>query len=95
MYINFEKNDTDIIEASLTGEMTIYSAAELKSSLVNNIKDCSGINLDLSAVSKIDTAGYQLLLAARQEAVKKNISLKFMKPSQEVQNIFELYGESC
>lgn len=95
MYINFKKNNTGIVEAAVTGEMTIYSAAELKTGMVNNIKDCKGINMDLSAVSKIDTAAYQLLLAGRREAEKKNIPFKIIQPSQEVLNIFELFGESC
>ncbi|MFG1926582.1 lipid asymmetry maintenance protein MlaB [Cryptosporangium sp. NPDC048952] len=51
----------------LGDELTIVTAAETRERLVPYLKTGTALELDLSAVSDIDTAGLQLLLAARQE----------------------------
>ncbi|WP_035858199.1 STAS domain-containing protein [Cryptosporangium arvum] len=53
----------------LGDELTIVTAAETRERLVPYRKAGTGLELDLSAVSDVDTAGLQLLLAARREGV--------------------------
>jgi anti-sigma B factor antagonist len=50
-------------------KMTIYTAAELKPRLLAEIAASDTPSVDLSAVPEIDTAGLQLLLLARREAI--------------------------
>jgi anti-anti-sigma factor len=92
MQIKPESSGRAII--SFDGEMSIYNVKQIKNPLVDSIKDYSGIELDLSKVSKIDTAGYQLLIAAKREANVKGKSVRLLNPAVEVKNIFNLYGES-
>lgn len=51
----------------INGGMTIYQASELKTLLLNKLSSVSALEIDLSAVSEIDTTGLQLLLALRRE----------------------------
>jgi anti-anti-sigma factor len=50
----------------IEGEFTIYRAAELKPALL--AAGSGPLDLDLAAVTEIDTAGVQLLLLAQREA---------------------------
>lgn len=95
MNINIEVKDPNSTSMTIEGEMTIYTINELQKSLSENLNTCSELNIYLSMVSRIDTSGFQLLLLAKKEAEKKDISIKFLEPSQEVEHIFNLYGESC
>ncbi|MCW8327471.1 STAS domain-containing protein [Photobacterium sp. SDRW27] len=55
---------------SLSGEMSIYSVAELKPRLLAYLHDAQLLSLDLTEVSEMDTAGLQLLWLCHQEATK-------------------------
>lgn len=55
---------------SLTGEMSIYSVAELKPRLLTYLYDSQSLSIDLTEVSEMDTAGLQLLWLCHQEAVE-------------------------
>jgi ABC-type transporter Mla MlaB component len=72
----------------LSGAMTIYDVAELKSQIDEYWHQDESLALDLAGVSEIDTAGVQLLLALRQ-AAGKGMTLKRHSPS--VIEIFDLY----
>jgi len=52
----------------LGGELTIYVAAELKAGLVDAVGACAETEINLAAVSDIDTAGLQVLVLAKREA---------------------------
>lgn len=53
---------------SLSGEMSIYNAAELKPQLLTCLQDAESLALDLTEVTELDTAGLQLLWLCQQEA---------------------------
>lgn len=76
---------------AIEGEMTIYRAAEL----------CAGMQaalgsgcfaMDLSAVTEIDSAGVQLLLAARKSARAKQRELELTGCSAPVAEALGLLG---
>lgn len=50
------------------------------------------IELDLSGVTAIDTAGLQLLVAARRSAANRGRELRFVTPSEPVRHVFDLLG---
>ena len=72
---------------ALSGELTIYSVAEIKSALAEAMGKASAIEVDLSAVSKIDTAGLQLMLI-----VKRNpgSDVRFVNHPPEVLRLVDL-----
>jgi anti-sigma B factor antagonist len=72
------------------GEMTIYRAGELKQQLLAVPPEARCVEIDLSAVSEIDTVGVQLLMLARREAVAAGRELRLVGHSAAVIEAFEL-----
>lgn len=56
---------------SLTGELTIYSAGEIKAGLADAMSSADDIELDLCGITEIDTAGLQLMLIAKRHPGKQ------------------------
>ncbi|SFF16745.1 STAS domain-containing protein [Paracidovorax wautersii] len=79
----------------LDGELNIYRAAELRLVLLAAISDSpAGLDIDLSGVSEIDSAGVQLLLAARRDLQARGVPLRLVEPSAEVRQLFDLFDLS-
>jgi len=89
MSISFEKKN-DIGYLAVADEMTIYTAAEQRKVLLGYLVDHPELELDLSSVSEIDSAGIQLLMALKSEALRLNHELRFVRHSQPVIEVFEL-----
>lgn len=51
---------------AIDGEATIYSVAELKAGFAALAPSCAMVEIDLSGVTEIDTAGLQLMLMAKR-----------------------------
>lgn len=82
----------DRITWSPQGELTIFNAAEAKSDLMQQLAAASYLEVDLSGVEEIDTAGFQLLLMAIREAEARNTSISFSQWSDPVDAALELTG---
>ena len=52
----------------IRGALSIYEAAELRQELLARLEDNTDLELDLEGVTECDTAGLQLLWAARKTA---------------------------
>lgn len=74
----------------IEGEMTIYQAAELKQTLAATLAQCDELEIDLSAVTEIDTAGVQLLISAKKTAQSLQKELHLRGHSAAVLDAFEL-----
>jgi len=74
------------------GEMTIYSAAELKPALLEAMGQSDEIEIDLSSVSEMDTSGVQLLMLMKREAVAAGKAMTLSGHSPAVLEVFELLG---
>ena len=75
------------------GEMTVYTAAQIKQPLVDAIADGPPtIELDLSGVPEFDTAGLQLLLLAQREALARGRHFQIGPESHIVREVLELCG---
>ncbi|MGE5866138.1 MAG: lipid asymmetry maintenance protein MlaB [Rhizobacter sp.] len=74
----------------LDGELTIYRAAELKETLLAAVREHPAVEVDLSGVTEFDTAGVQLLLLAKREALAAQRSLTLTRHSPAVVEVFEL-----
>jgi|GEM_PF-1635839 len=84
--ISGKKND---ISLKISGEFTIV----VMNKLFENIKDLFNANIsifDLSDVSRIDTAGYQLLCLLLKEKVLESAEILF---SKEIKIMLTLYGD--
>ena len=50
---------------TINEDMTIYNAAVQKPMLLEALADCQELDLDLSQVSEMDTAGFQTIAAGQ------------------------------
>jgi len=75
---------------TLEGELTIGRAAELKEALLVWLDEHVGLELDLSKVTELDTAGVQLLLLTKQTADATGKVLRLVEQSLAVREVFEL-----
>ena len=74
----------------IAGEMTIYSAAESKQELLWKLDGANQIEIDLSGVSELDSAGLQLLILLKQEAGRQGKTLRLLAHSLAVLEVFTL-----
>ena len=77
---------------AIEGELTIYRALEIKSVLLELMGKYPEVEVNLAGVSEIDSAGLQLLVAAKWEAALHQTSLRFTGHSPAVLEIFDLCG---
>jgi anti-sigma B factor antagonist len=75
---------------SLGSECTIFSATALREQLLAAIGNANDVEIDLSQVTEIDSAGVQLLIAAKKEAVAQGKSLQLVGHSPCVLEVLDL-----
>lgn len=75
----------------IDGELTIYRALELKQTLLGAVEAQPEVELDLSAVTEIDTAGLQLLMLAKRAAQACQRELRLVGHSPAVLEVFQLF----
>ena len=73
----------------ITQDMTIYHALEQKAQLLDALNAGQTLELDLSQVVEIDTAGLQLLLLAKREANKAGKRMTLTAHSPVVRELIE------
>ncbi len=91
MTINVDKKN-GLSRLSIEGEMTISTALELKTGLLDNLADSSGLEIDMSQVNEFDTAGFQLLFLTKREANMSDKSFRIISHSPASESILELYN---
>ena len=73
----------------ITQDLTIYHALAQKSQLLDALGSGDTLELDLSQVAEIDTAGLQLLLLAKREANKAGKRMTLTAHSPVVRELIE------
>ena len=72
---------------TLSGELTIYSVAEIKSALAEAMGKASEIEVDLAGVTEVDTAGLQLMLIVKRHP---GCDVRFVNHSPEILRLVDL-----
>jgi anti-sigma B factor antagonist len=75
---------------SIDGELSIYRAAELRDLLHAALAQPGDLELNLAAVTEMDSAGVQLLMAAKKSAAAGARALRLVNHSPAVLEVFEL-----
>ncbi len=83
-----KKNNAAMLR--IEGEMTIYRSAELKEALLAPLASANALEVDLSGVTEIDTAGVQLLMLAKIVALARDSALRLVAHSPAVLDVLEL-----
>jgi anti-anti-sigma factor len=70
--------------------MTIYRAADLKTLVLDALRKTRVLEIDLSGVTELDTAGLQVLMLAKQTAAADQRELRLLQHSPAVVEIFDM-----
>jgi len=90
-----EQNDAGgVCRVAVSGEITIYSAAELKSKLLEATAGREVVECDLADVSDFDSAGVQLLELLRRHVGAAG-GLRVTAASATVRELLDLYRLSA
>lgn len=71
-------NETGGCRIRIADELTIYTAGNVTTTIRAALAANDNIAIDLSGVTEIDTAGLQILLVARKEAMLGNRAVSFV-----------------
>ena len=82
-----QNNPTHI---EIKGELNIYTVAALRLQLLEALDAANEVEVDLSAVAEMDSAGMQLMVAAKREAAQHQKTLRFSGHSPAVFDVLEL-----
>lgn len=82
----------EVARLTLEADLTIYNAVELKRQLLDAVRYPHALELDLSQVGEMDTAGFQLLVLAKRESQKLGHTLRIVAHSPAVREIIEFYN---
>lgn len=74
---------------TIDGDLTIYHAGELKQRLIEGIRSSTVLELDLSHVAEMDTAGFQVLALTKCESRKLDHDLRLVGHSPAVREVIE------
>ncbi|MDN0085160.1 STAS domain-containing protein [Crenobacter sp. SG2305] len=77
---------------TIVDDMTIYHAATQKQQLIDALRAADELDLDLSLVAEIDTAGFQLLLLAKREARRLDKALNIVAHSPAVREVVDFFN---
>jgi len=80
------------LRVRLGESLDIASAADARSRLLQVSQSSDNLELDLSSLSDIDTAGIQILLALRQQRTRQGARTRMVHPSQPILDAFGLLG---
>lgn len=70
-------------------DMTIYNALDQKQRLIAALESNRPLELDLSQVAEIDTAGLQLLILAKREAARLDKAMSIIAHSPAVRQTLD------
>lgn len=77
---------------TVDGDLSIYHAAEIKQVLIDEVRAHPVLELDLSHVGEMDTAGFQLLALAKQESQRLGSVLRVVGHSTAVREVIEFFN---
>lgn len=84
--------DADAGRLALAADLTIYNAIDAKRQLLDAVRATKTLELDLSQVGELDTAGFQLLVLAKCEAQRLDRKLRIVAHSPAVREVIEFYN---
>lgn len=80
---------SDSLRIALTEDLTIYHALEQKQQLLDALAGADSLELDLAAVGEMDSAGLQLLLMLKKEALRLGKRVAIVAHSQPVHAVID------
>ena len=91
MTIDIKLQNDSVTQLVIRDEMTIYNVLEQNKTLLPYLEADKELQIDLSEVTEIDSAGVQLLIVLKQQAQKVNNQFSLVHHSQSVIDVLELF----
>ena len=82
---------TSASRIALDQDLTIYNAGCVKMQFLEALEANQLLELDLSQVAEIDTAGIQLLVFAKRESLRQKRSLRIVAHSPAVRDAIDFF----
>ena len=79
-------------KAVVQGSMTIYEAAADKPALLGALANATEMEIDLSAVVEMDTAGVQLLILVKRESLRAGKPVRLTGHSEASLDVLDRYN---
>ena len=92
MAINVEFASRGRCKAVVQGNMTIYEAAADKPALLGALADATELEIDLSSVVEMDTAGLQLLILVKRESLRAGKPMRLTGHSEASLDVLDRYN---
>lgn len=89
MTITMEQTAPGHARLHIEDEMTIYTAAAMKNDLFQSLAECVDLELDLSKVVEMDSAGFQILWALKRESLSQGKALRLVSHSPAVLDVLD------
>lgn len=86
------QHEQGVCKLAIEGDLTIYHAQALRTGLLEHLGANSSVEINLAGVGEIDTAGIQLLAAAKLEAERTNKTLRLVAHSPATLEAIDLYN---
>jgi len=83
-------SEDHVMHIEIKGELSIYTVAALRQQLIDALGAATEVEVDLSEVGEMDSAGMQLMVAAKREAALRDKTLRFSGHSPAVFDVLEL-----
>lgn len=80
---------TEVHRLAMTQDLTIYTAQEARASLLDALKVGDALELDLSHVGEMDSAGLQLLIMAKRESERLGRVMRIVAHSPAVRQTID------
>jgi len=87
-----KKSDADKCQITIHGDLTIYQAHELKEELLAELEQHQTLEINMSEVNEIDTAGIQVLMLTKLESSRTGKRLRLIAHSRYVLEVVELFN---
>ena len=90
--LNIQKNiEGNKLTVALSGRLDTTTAPELEACLRESLDGVSELELDMSALEYISSAGLRVLLSAQKQMMQKG-GMKLTKVCEDVMEVFEVTG---
>ncbi len=86
------RHDNGLCKLRIEGELTIYNALQIRDGLLEHLASSQDVEVDLGGVSEMDTAGFQLLLAAKREGARLGKTVRYVSHSPAALEVIDLYN---
>jgi anti-anti-sigma factor len=81
---------TALLNVVVHGELTVSTGADVRDDLLSALDTADEVEVDLTRVTEIDSAGIQIMIAAKREASARGKSLRFFGHSAAVVDALDL-----